>query len=89
MLAGSTIDHVVGAHAQPDNDQDISTTNAAVLSIFKEIWIVDFEFIANPGAQQEPVCCVVTNYAQRSQFGCGLTNCIRWPQPPGILDPTL
>jgi hypothetical protein len=32
--------------------------NAAPLLVFQQIWIVDFEFVASPGAQQQPVCCV-------------------------------
>ena len=36
----------------------ISQAAAAHLLQFDEVWVADFEFVANPGCQQDPVCCV-------------------------------
>src|SRR5687768_2316430 len=34
------------------------STVPAALDRFAEVWAVDFEYVANPGAKPTPICCV-------------------------------
>ena len=57
--AGRPIKAVTGQAGAPRTaSAGISRAAAAHLLPFDEVWIADFEFIANPGCQQDPVCCV-------------------------------
>ncbi len=49
-----------------------------LLKEFREIWLCDFEFIANPGERPEPVCLVARELRSnrivrlwRDEFGSG------------------
>ena len=38
-----------------------------MLEMYREIWVVDFEFVAHPGERPEPVCFGSLEIAQRPQ----------------------
>lgn len=53
---------------------------------FKEIWIVDFEFIARPGDRQQPICLVAWEIKSGKRYKIWQDHLIKMKLPPYSLD---